>query len=113
MIQLPQRLLDKTTIGRAISAANQLLVDKGDYKLVEALLRDGKTVRFRLPCDEIQPAVCPMCVLGTEEDCVNLLDYLFDYLDDRIKPGAGVWALGFGCIPTEGGVDVVLEPTGM
>lgn len=111
MIQLPQT--DRATISRAISATNQLLVDEGDYGLVQALLNDGKTVRFRLPCDEIQADVCPMCVYGTQQDCVNLLDYLFTYLDDRIEPCAGVWALGFDCIPTEGEVEVVLEPTGM
>jgi hypothetical protein len=96
-----------------MSAANQLLVAEGDYGLVQALLQKGKTVRFHLPCDEIDPHVCPMCVLGTGQDQVNLLEYLDDYLDDRISPSAGVWALGFRCIPTKGEVEVVLEPTGI
>jgi hypothetical protein len=54
-----------------------------------------------------------MCAYGTEQDCVNLLDYLSNYLDERIEPCAGVWALGFGCIPTKGEIEIVLEPTGM
>jgi hypothetical protein len=111
MILLPQT--DRATISRAISATNQLLVDEGDYGLVQTLLQQSKTVRFRLPCDEIQAAVCPMCVYGTEQDCVNLLDYLSNYLDERIEPCAGVWALGFCCIPAKGEIEVVLEPTGM
>jgi len=96
-----------------MSAANQLLVNKNDYGLVQALLDDGKTVRFRLPCDEIQAEVCPMCVLGTEQDQLNLLDYLCNYLDERIEPCTGVWALGLSCIPKKAEIEVVLEPTGM
>jgi hypothetical protein len=108
MIQLPQA--DGETTRRALSAVNQLLVDKGDYGLVQTLLNQGKTVRFRLTCDEIQGAVCPMCIYGTAEDRSNLLDYLQNYLDDRIDPSAPVWALGLSCIPTKAQMEVVLKP---
>jgi hypothetical protein len=111
MIELPQT--NAQIIRKAMSATNQSLVGKGDYRLVEALLQEGRTVRFRLSCDQVQSIGCLFCGTQTQQHDVNLLDDLFDYLDARIEPCAGVWALGFRCIPTKGEVEVVLEPTGM
>jgi hypothetical protein len=110
MIQLPQ---DRATTRRAISNVNQHLVDKRDYRLVQALLKDGKRVRFRLPCDVVQSFDCLFCDTEKVEGCLSVFDCLFHYLDARIDPGAGDWVLGYRCVPSKAEVEVVLDPTGM
>lgn len=109
MIQLPQT--DKATTRRAISAANQLLVDGGDYRLVQALLQEGKRVRFRLPCGEVQSFDCLFCDTEKVGGCMTLFDFLFHYLDDRIDPRAGDWVLGYRCVPLKAEIEVMLQPS--
>jgi hypothetical protein len=108
MIQLPQ---DRAITRRAISKVNQLLVNRGDYRLVQALLQEGKRARFRLPCVEVQSFDCLFCDTEKVEGCLTLFDCLFHYLDDRIDPRAGDWVLGYRCVPLKAEVEILLEPT--
>ncbi len=109
MIQLPQA--DRTTIQRGISAANQLLVDEGDYTLVQALLNQGKTVRFRIKCDELTGISCEECICGIDEEFYSVFfDYLFRYLEYNVEPCIYLWAPRLRCIPPKGQIEVVVKP---
>lgn len=110
MIQLPQ---DRAIIRRAISKVNQLLVNRGDYRLVQALLQEAKRARFRLPCGEVQSFDCLFCDTEKVEGCLSLFDFLFHYLDARVDPRACDWILGYRCVPSKAEVEVVLEPSGI
>jgi len=109
MIQLPQT--DRATISRAISATNQLLVDQGDYRHVQALLNEGKTARFRIKCDELTGFGCQECLCRIDEELHSVfLDYLYGYLEDKIEPCTYFWAPSFSCICSKGQIEVVVNP---
>ena len=109
MIQLPQA--DGATIRRAISSACQLLVDEGDYRHVQALLNEGKTARFHIKCDELTGLGCQECLCRIDEELYPVfLDYLRDYLEDRIEPCAYFWVPSFNCIAWKGQIEVVVKP---
>jgi hypothetical protein len=110
MIQLPQT--NRATISRAISATNQLLVDEGDYGLVQALLNQGKTVRFRIKCAPKPATECAECLRVIDKELRSVfLDWVYGYLEDKIEPCALMSEVSLACLPMKGEIDVVVKPS--
>jgi hypothetical protein len=110
MIELPQTNARITR--QAMTAANQLLVNKNDYGLVQALLNQGKTVRFRIKCAPKPATECAECLRVMDKELRSVfLDWVYGCLEDKIEPCALMSEVSLACLPMKGEIDVFVKPS--